>query len=466
MRRVVASRTVRSGGSSTEAADAAGKAETSGAEAIETTDSVDAAGHAEAAKAAEATGSDVLAKPVEPDQTSAVVGTVESDGTIEPDGTVSRTGSVASVAPGLSARHAKARKPRSLIDIVIFLVGLAIFLYPLVADYVNYRQPQAAIDAYDAIVSKLSPSAQRRMWNDAKSYNAEIGRLPVRDPFRNANIKAPFDRYYQTLNVDGKGMMGYVDIPKIHVKLPIEHGTSDEALARATGHLATTPLPTDDTGIQPVVTGHTGLVGHILFDNLTQLKRGNVFQIRVLNHRLSYRVDRISVVLPDDVSRLQPIDGGNYVTLLTCTPYGVNDHRLLVRGHFVGEGVPATQPSGAPLWTMWLFLVLVMLAAVGMALTRRRRARLSRILADALDRFEAQDQEFRDASRLGRRHRSAGRLRAKIALLTTLLWLLAFVALACAWAAFGMMMRTGFLPVFDLGYAWFDAHVAYFFGII
>ncbi|WEV75454.1 class C sortase [Bifidobacterium sp. ESL0800] len=385
---------------------------------------------------------------------------------VESDGSVGSAEPSASVAEGSAARHAKARKPRSLIDVAIFVVGLAIFLYPLVADYVNYRQPQAAIDAYDAIVSKLSPSAQRKMWNDAKSYNAEIGRLPVRDPFRSGDIKAPFNRYYKTLNVDGKGMMGYVDIPKIHVKLPIEHGTSDKALANATGHLATTPLPTDDTGIQPVVTGHTGLVGHILFDNLTQLRRGDVFQIRVLNHRLSYRVDRISVVLPDDVSRLQPISGGNYVTLLTCTPYGVNDHRLLVRGHFVGEGVPATQPSGAPLWTMWLFLVLVMLAAVGMALARRRRARLSRILADALDRFEAQDEEFSDSSRLGRRHGSAGRLRAKIALLTALIWLLAFVALICAWASFGLMMRTGFLPVFNLGYAWFDAHVAYFFGLV
>ncbi|WP_161522260.1 class C sortase [Bifidobacterium xylocopae] len=280
-------------------------------------------------------------------------------------------------------QHAGARiKWRSLTDLLIFLIGLGIFMYPLVASYVNYQDASASIDAYDSIVSHLTPAQKAKMWKQAKQYDEALGKPTLRDPFRYHKLKYPVNLYNHTLNVDGKGMMAYVDIPKISVKLPVYHGTSDEVLLKGTGHIATTHIPTDNRTQHGVITGHTGAVGHILFDNLTQMKKGDIFQVRVLDHHLSYKVDQIRVILPSDVRNLQPVEGRNYVTLLTCTPYGINSHRLLVRGRYIGEGIAPTQPKGAPKWVLWVLLVALLITALlmNMVTRKRRQVRIAMVL--------------------------------------------------------------------------------------
>ena len=363
-----------------------------------------------------------------------------------------------------------------LLETLAFLIGLAIFLYPLLAAYVNYYQDSSAMDNYDQIVEALSPAQRRAMWRDAKKYDEELGKPTLRDPFKYKEVKEPLGRYYKTLNVDGKGMMAYVEIPKINLRLPVRHGTSDAVLKDGTGHIATTHVPTDNRTIHSVITGHTGEVGYMLFDNLTQLRKGDVFQVRVLKRHMSYKVDQIKIILPTDVSALQPVQNSNYVTLLTCYPYGVNSHRLIVRGHYIGDDVPPTQPEGAPIYMVWVLLALFFACLVGWYLLSRRRRNCRHDL-EQMEHLESQatgpgtmgeplatimvshGQETRSEANRRRRLIKTRRI------CSALMWLLAVLGLFFAWGSVGMMMRIGFLPVFDLGYHWFDTHLIYFFGI-
>ena len=373
-------------------------------------------------------------------------------------------------------RTAKSGRGFGLLETLAFLVGLGIFLYPLLAAYVNYSEDATAVDNYDQIVDALSPAQRRAMWRDAKKYDEELGKPTLRDPFKYKEVKEPLGRYYKTLNVDGKGMMAYVEIPKINVKLPVRHGTSDQVLKDGIGHIATTHVPTDNRTIHSVITGHTGEVGYMLFDNLTQLRKGDVFQIRVLKRHLSYKVDQIKVILPTDVSALQPVQNANYVTLLTCYPYGVNSHRLIVRGHYIGDDVPPTQPKGAPIYMVWVLLALFAACLVGWYLLSRRRRNCRHDL-EQMEHLESRatgpgtvgeplatimvSHERETRSEANRRHRLIKTRR----ICSALMWLLAVLGLFFAWGSVGMMMRIGFLPVFDLGYHWFDTHMIYFFGI-
>lgn len=301
------------------------------------------------------------------------------------------SGHASSVKGG--ARHmARSRRRFGIIEILAFLIGLGIFLYPLVAAYLNYAGTTEAVDTYEDIVNRLTPEQRQKMWRDAKQYDEDLGKPTLRDPFKYKEVKEPLGRYSKILNVDGKGMMAYVDIPKINVKLPIRHGTTDEVLRDSVGHIATTHVPTDNKTIHAVVTGHTGEVGHILFDNLTQLKKGDVFQIRVLKKRMSYQVDQIKVILPTDVDALQPVEGSNYVTLLTCTPYGINSHRLIIRGRYIGDDVPPTKPKGAPVYMLWVLLALMALCLLAWYYLSIRRKKCRHRIA-SLDRFEPNDGE-------------------------------------------------------------------------
>ena len=363
-----------------------------------------------------------------------------------------------------------------LLETLAFLIGLAIFLYPLLAAYVNYSKDSTAVDNYDQIVDALSPAQRRAMWRDAKKYDEELGKPTLRDPFKYKEVKEPLGRYYKILNVDGKGMMAYVEIPKINVKLPVRHGTSDAVLKDGTGHIATTHVPTDNRTIHSVITGHTGEVGYMLFDNLTQLRKGDVFQIRVLKRHMSYKVDQIKIIEPTDVSALQPVQNSNYVTLLTCYPYGVNSHRLIVRGHYIGDDVPPTQPEGAPIYMVWVLLALFLACLVGWYLLSRRR-RNCRHELEKMEHLESRatgpgtmgeplatimvshEQETRSEATRRRRLIKTRRI------CSALMWLLAVLGLFFAWGTVGMMMKISLLPVFDLGYHWFDTHVLYFFSI-
>ena len=274
-----------------------------------------------------------------------------------------------------SSRRKRARQGLigNIVTAIVFLIGLSIFVYPLFINYFNYREQAAAIEGYDAVVAKLTPEEIQAMWNEAIDYNIDLGTPSLKDPFQYKNVEPPLDRYAKTLNVDSKGMMAYLDVPKINLKMPVYHGTSDEVLLQGAGHIATTQLPTTQASVHPVLTGHTGETGHIFFDNITQLEKGDIFQLTVLNRHMSYQVDSISIIKPTDTQALQPELGKNRITLLTCYPYGINDHRYLVRAQYIGDNVAPTAPSGVPVWVMWLLLIALLITAIIIWRVNKRR---------------------------------------------------------------------------------------------
>ena len=205
------------------------------------------------------------------------------------------------------------KKNRStIILILIFLVGLSVMLYPTVSDYVNQRHQSRALASYDETVNEMSDADYTAYFEAADAYNQRLAATP--NSFFTPEQVSGYD---ETLDVSGTGIMGYITIPRIGVELPVYHGTSDGVLQVA------------------VISAHRGLPSAKLFTNLDELEAGDTFTITVLDRVLTYEVDQISIVLPTETDLLQPVEGQDYVTLMTCTPYGINTHRLLVRGHRV-----------------------------------------------------------------------------------------------------------------------------------
>ena len=223
------------------------------------------------------------------------------------------------------------KKNRStIILILIFLVGLSVMLYPTVSDYVNQRHQSRALASYDATVDEMSDADYSSYFAAADEYNQRLAETP--NAFFTPELVSGYE---QTLDVSGTGIMGYITIPKIGVELPIYHGTSDGVLQVAAGHLEGSSLPVGGAGTHAVISAHRGLPSAKLFTNLDELEVGDTFTITVLDRVLTYEVDLISIVLPTETDLLQPVAGQDLVTLMTCTPYGINTHRLLVRGHRV-----------------------------------------------------------------------------------------------------------------------------------
>ena len=220
------------------------------------------------------------------------------------------------------------KKNRSTtILILIFLVGLSVMLYPTVSDYINQKNQSRAVASYSEEVENLSDVDYQAYFDAADDYNRRLAETP--DAFyRPEQVSG----YTDTLDVSGTGIMGYITIPKIGVELPIYHGTSDGVLQVAAGHLEGSSLPVGGAGTHAVISAHRGLPSAKLFTNLDELEAGDTFTITVLDRVLTYEVDQISIVLPTETDLLQPVEGKDYVTLMTCTPYGINTHRLLVRG--------------------------------------------------------------------------------------------------------------------------------------
>jgi sortase A len=223
------------------------------------------------------------------------------------------------------------------------LVGVGMMLYPSVSDWWNSMHQSRAIATYQQAVSDNSADANQRMWDEAVAYNQSLprdgGRFTLTDEER--------ARYERTLDVTGTGIMGYVEIPKISVSLPVYHGTDDTVLQIAVGHIPGSSLPVGGEGTHCVVSGHRGLPSARLFTDIDQLREGDVFMLHVLGKTLPYQVDQIRVVLPDELDDLAVDDGLDLCTLVTCTPYGVNTHRLLVRGHRVPNQVAAIADGDA-----------------------------------------------------------------------------------------------------------------------
>lgn len=223
------------------------------------------------------------------------------------------------------------RKLSTMLLILVFFAGLSLLLYPSLSDYWNSFHASQAVATYSEEVRNLNADKYDRLIGEAREYNAA---LPGR---YKAFFLSESDRstYNALLDVNGTGVMGYIEIPTIQISLPIYHGTEDEVLQIAVGHLDWSSLPVGGEGIHCVLSGHRGLPSAKLFTNLDKLVAGDKFVIRVLDEVMTYEVDQILIVEPNDLSALAIEKGKDLCTLVTCTPYGVNSHRLLVRGHRV-----------------------------------------------------------------------------------------------------------------------------------
>ena len=266
------------------------------------------------------------------------------------------------------------KKAGNLVIGIIFLAGLSLLLYPFVANqWNNYRQKQL-ISGYEQVVSEkeategIDYDAERKK---AEDYNEALLPCVLPDSFALAESSGVDPVYMNTLNIAGDEMMGSVEIPKINIKIPIYHTTEEDVLNKGAGHLEGSSLPVGGANTHAVISAHRGLPSASLFTDLDQMKVGDHFLLHVLDETLCYEVDKISVVKPEDTSALAVEDGQDLVTLLTCTPYGVNTERLLVRGHrvpYVEEEVKEekTVLSGSSLHTNYLLWVFVGLSVTAL----------------------------------------------------------------------------------------------------
>ena len=231
----------------------------------------------------------------------------------------------------------KKRLPFILI-ILIFVVGLGILLYPLVSSVINNINDRSEARQKQMDVEKRDSELIRNLFADAESYNSSLtDTVVLTDPFDIESYEKIGAHYEETFDIDGNGFIGYIDIPSIDVYLPIFHGTSEEVLKKGAGHLNNTSLPIGGEGTHSVISAHSAYPSKTLFDYLLDMDEGDLFYIHVLDRVLEYKVDQIKTVLPNDVNDLYVTKGKDYVTLMTCTPYTVNTHRLLVRGERVPD---------------------------------------------------------------------------------------------------------------------------------
>lgn len=219
----------------------------------------------------------------------------------------------------------------TLLIVVVFVAGLSFLLYPTVSNLWNQAHQSRAIATYTEQVEKLDDSSNKEMLTAARKYNKEL--LKKADHWKLS--KKDKKKYESLLDVSGTGIMGYIEIPKIACSLPVYHGTDEGALQIAIGHLEGSSLPVGGKSSHCVLSGHRGLPSARLFTDLDQMEEGDTFILNILGHKLAYEVDQIKVVLPEEMSDLEIQEGKDLCTLVTCTPYGINTHRLLVRGHRV-----------------------------------------------------------------------------------------------------------------------------------
>ena len=224
---------------------------------------------------------------------------------------------------------------KKLIIPTLLLIGLSLLLYPSLSNYWNgLHQSQAIVD-YAAALQEMAQADYSVMFAEAEQYNRDLKQISY--PLMN---HTQLHNYHSVLNLGGTGIMGYISIPKLQVELPIYHGTAESVLQVAVGHLEGTSLPIGGIGNHSVLSAHSGLPRAKLFTDLNKMEIGDTFSITVLDRELTYQVDQILVVEPRDVEALYPVEGRDLCTLITCTPYGINSHRLLVRGQRVENGVP------------------------------------------------------------------------------------------------------------------------------
>ena len=216
--------------------------------------------------------------------------------------------------------------------VLVFLAGAGVFLYPTVSDMWNQYRNVRLVSRYDEAVTDLSDNEYEKLWNEAKEYNAEHPVNSIVDAFGEKDDYVLTQPYDQVLDPNGAGLMGSIEIPKINAKLAIYHGLSKTVLEKGVGHVEGTSLPVGGKSTHAVLAAHRGLPSAKLFTDLDQMKKGDIFILHILGKNLAYKVDQIRTVLPEETGELDIVEGEDHVTLVTCTPYGVNTHRLLVRG--------------------------------------------------------------------------------------------------------------------------------------
>ena len=278
----------------------------------------------------------------------------------------------------------KTKKILTVVFVLIFLVGLSLLLYPSVSDYWNSFHQSRALAEYSSQVEELDKEAYDQMWAKAEAYNQTL----LSDPDRFTMTEEEQAEYDDLLNVSDIGIMGSIEIPAIDCSLPIYHGTQESVLQVAVGHLEGSSLPTGGKGTHCVLTGHRGLPRARLFTDLDKLKKGDLFVLKVLDRTMTYEVDQILTVDPYDMSALEIDPEQDYCTLATCTPYGINTHRLLVRGHRVENQETSSDPQKTeeerdkktimPIGIIALLLLAVFLLGAGLVIRRKRRKKFPR----------------------------------------------------------------------------------------
>ncbi len=218
----------------------------------------------------------------------------------------------------------------TVVLVIVFLVGIGILLYPSISNWWNARVQSRAVAVYDEAVAAMDEADYSAYWEAAEAYNEKLAAIGSSSAISNTDLVD--EEYWDLLDITGTGIMGYITIDKINVELPIYHGTSSSVLSAGAGHLEGTSLPVGGANTHCVISAHRGLPSALLFTNLDQLEEGDTFTITVLDEVLTYEVDQISIVLPNEIENLYIEEGEDYCTLMTCTPYGINTHRLLVRG--------------------------------------------------------------------------------------------------------------------------------------
>jgi len=215
--------------------------------------------------------------------------------------------------------------------VIGLLIGIGLLVYPSVANYWNQFHQSQSIMSYSEAVEKMDPNEYKRIMKSAREYNSRLAERGLHFVMTDAERV----EYEKELNIDGSGIMGYLSVPKFHIRVPIYHGTEEDILQHAIGHLEATSLPVGGENTHTQVSGHRGLPSARLFTDLDKFKEGDTWTITVLNETYTYECDQIRIVEPEDLSELQIVEGEDLCTLITCTPYGINTHRLLVRGHRV-----------------------------------------------------------------------------------------------------------------------------------
>lgn len=286
------------------------------------------------------------------------------------------------------------KKLTNIILVAVLLVGAGLLIYPSFSNYWNSFHQSRAISSYVESVNAMSDDEYEVLWEAARAFNRKlVGRPPV-------SVLSDEERaeYYTLLSVDNSGVMGYINIPKLNVNLPIYHGTAESVLQVAAGHIEGSSLPTGDISTHCALSGHRGLPSAKLFTDLNQLEAGDVFIMQILNDTLTYEVDQIRVVLPSEVDDLAILEGWDLCTLVTCTPYGINSHRLLVRGRRIAnlaatyslrvtaDAIRIDTLVVAPFAAMPMLLVLLVWLMAGGGKSQKRKITLNAIRKQVAER--------------------------------------------------------------------------------